>query len=108
MLRLSLAQMRRSAGRLVAAGIAIAIGTAFVAAALFGGSVINATTAQSLPASLGDADVVIAGWHETNEDFRNNVEELPGVEAARSEEHTSALQSRGQLLCRRLLGADHG
>src|SRR5690625_3337886 len=82
MLRLSLAQMRRSAGRLVAAGIAIAIGTAFVAAALFGGSVINATTAQSLTASLGDADVVIAGWDETNEEFRNNVEELPGVEAA--------------------------
>src|SRR5690625_648581 len=82
MLRLSLAQMRRSAGRLVAAGIAIAIGTAFVAAALFGGSVINATTAQSLTASLGDADVVITGWQDTNEEFLNNVEELPGVEAA--------------------------
>lgn len=82
MLRLSLAQMRRSAGRLVAAGIAIAIGTAFVAAALFGGSVINATTAQSLTASLGDADVVITGWQDTNEEFLNNVDELPGVEAA--------------------------
>src|SRR5690625_2358965 len=82
MLRLSLAQMRRSAGRLVAAGIAIAIGTAFVAAALFGGSVINATTAQSLTASLGDADVVITGWQDTNEELLNNVEELPGVEAA--------------------------
>ena len=34
MLRLTLTQMRRSAGRLAAAGVAIAIGTAFVAATL--------------------------------------------------------------------------
>lgn len=81
MLRLSLAQMRRSAGRLVAAGIAIAIGTAFVAAALFGGSVIRNTTAQSLTASLGDADVVVTGWN-ANQQLLEDIDALPGVDAA--------------------------
>lgn len=81
MLRLTLAQMRRSAGRLVAAGIAIAIGTAFVAAALFGGSVINTTTAKALTASLGDADVVLEGWDVTR-DLVEPINDLPGVDAA--------------------------
>lgn len=80
MLRLSLAQMRRSAGRLVAAGIAIAIGTAFVAAAFFGGSVINTTTAKALTASIGDADLVVSGWDSTPA-LAKKIEKVDGVES---------------------------
>src|SRR5690625_3751293 len=81
MLRVSLAQMRRSAGRLIAAGIAIAIGTAFVAASLFGGSVISATTARSLTAELGDADIVVQG-RDTTSEMTDEIADLPGVDAA--------------------------
>jgi len=81
MLRVSLAQMRRSAGRLIAAGIAIAIGTAFVAASLFGGSVISATTARSLTAELGDADIVVQG-HATTSEMASEIADIPGVDTA--------------------------
>ncbi|MFD1507554.1 FtsX-like permease family protein [Georgenia yuyongxinii] len=59
MLRLTLAQMRRSAGRLAAAGLAIAVGTAFVAATLLAGALVRDTTYRTVTASLGDADVVL-------------------------------------------------
>src|SRR5690625_1621334 len=80
MLRLSLAQMRRSAGRLVAAGIAIAIGTAFVAAALFGGSVIKSTTARALTSSIGGADLVVSGW-DADVELAEKIEKIDGIEA---------------------------
>ena len=60
MLRLTLAQMRRSLGRLTAAGIAIAIGTAFVAATLLAGAVITRTSHDAVAASYADADLVVA------------------------------------------------
>ncbi|MEG3614512.1 ABC transporter permease [Isoptericola haloaureus] len=59
MLRITLAQMRRSAGRLAAAGIAIVIGTAFVAATLLASGVITRTTYDSIAAQYGDADLVV-------------------------------------------------
>ncbi|ROS31247.1 ABC transporter permease [Cellulomonas sp. PhB150] len=61
MLRLTLAQMRRSLGRLAAAGIAIAIGTAFVTATLIAGNVFSQTTSNALTARYGDADLVVNG-----------------------------------------------
>jgi putative ABC transport system permease protein len=60
MFRLTLAQMRRSVGRLVAAGIAIVIGTAFVAATLIAGNVITQTTNDSIAAQYADADLVVS------------------------------------------------
>ncbi len=59
MLRLMLAQMRRSAGRLAAAGLAIAVGTAFVTATLLAGVLIRDTTYAAVTASMGSADVVL-------------------------------------------------
>lgn len=59
MFRLTFAQMRKSVGRLVAAGIAIAIGTAFVAATLLAGNIMTSTTTDSVAASLADADVFV-------------------------------------------------
>jgi putative ABC transport system permease protein len=57
--RLTLAQMRRSAGRLASAGIAIAIGTAFVAATLLTGSLITGITHNQVTATFADADLVV-------------------------------------------------
>src|SRR5699024_3983688 len=80
MLRLSLAQMRRSAGRLIAAGIAIAIGAAFVAATLLAGDIISSTTKDSLTASLADADVVVMGG-DTSEETIDTIAGIDGVKA---------------------------
>jgi putative ABC transport system permease protein len=81
MLRLTLAQMRRSLGRLTSAGIAIAIGTAFVAATLLAGSVITRTAYDSLAASYADADLVVVG-QDVTADVLANVRATPGVAAA--------------------------
>ncbi|WP_246169594.1 ABC transporter permease [Actinotalea subterranea] len=53
--------MRRSLGRLTAAGIAIMIGTAFVAVTLIAGAVITRTSYDAVSASLADADLVLLG-----------------------------------------------
>lgn len=60
MLRLTLNQMRLSAGRLVAAGIAIVLGTAFVAAALLASGTMEQTTKDSFVAEYAQADLVLA------------------------------------------------
>src|SRR5690625_3849827 len=80
MLRLSLAQMRRSAGRLIAAGIAIAIGAAFVAATLLAGNIISSTTKDALTASLADADVVVMGGNSSQETI-DTIADVAGVKA---------------------------
>lgn len=61
MLRLTLAQMRRSLGRLTAAAIAIAIGTGFVAATLLTGNVITRSSYDSVTAMFAKADLVVDG-----------------------------------------------
>ena len=61
MLRLTLAQMRRSLGRLTAAGLAIVMGTAFVAASLIAGAVITRTSYDALAAAYAHADLVATG-----------------------------------------------
>lgn len=59
MIRTTLAQMRRSVGRLAAAGIAIVIGTAFVAATLLAGNLITRSTYDSIAARYAAADLVV-------------------------------------------------
>ncbi|MEN0128226.1 MAG: FtsX-like permease family protein [Brevundimonas sp.] len=80
MIRITLAQMRRSLGRLTAAGIAIAIGTAFVTATLIAGDVFSRTTTDALTARYGDADVVISG--PDADSMLAQARKAPGVEAA--------------------------
>ncbi|MDM7831783.1 ABC transporter permease [Cellulomonas edaphi] len=80
MLRLTLAQMRRSLGRLVAAGIAIAIGTAFVTATLLAGDVFSRATDDALTARYGAADLVVAG--PVTPESLAAVQHTPGVQAA--------------------------
>lgn len=59
MLRLTLAQMRLAAGRLTAAGTAVVLGTAFVAATLLGNNLMKQTIHNAVSASYAGADVVI-------------------------------------------------
>lgn len=80
MFRLTLAQMRRSIPRLVAAGLAIAIGTAFIAATLLAGGVMDRTGRDAVTARYAQADVVVNG--ALSPDELDAVRTLPGVEAA--------------------------
>ncbi len=59
MLRLTLAQMRRSLPRLVAAGIAILLGSAFLTATLTAGDIITRTGYDQVTATYGQADLVV-------------------------------------------------
>ena len=80
MLRLTLAQMRRSIGRLTAAGVAIMIGTAFVATTLLAGNVMTRSTYDAVTATFADADlVVLVGLDDAQ---LAAVRATPGVEAA--------------------------
>ncbi|MFD7309037.1 ABC transporter permease [Promicromonospora sp. NPDC059942] len=51
--------MRRSLGRLAAAGLAVLISTAFVAATLQAGTVVTRTTYDQVAAQYADADLVV-------------------------------------------------
>jgi putative ABC transport system permease protein len=90
MVRVTLAQMRRSIPRLVAAGLAIAIGTAFVAATLLAGGVMDRTGKDAVTAQFAQADVVLdgsvtggTGGNDTlTEADLDTVRALPGVAAA--------------------------
>ncbi|MFI2365960.1 ABC transporter permease [Promicromonospora sp. NPDC019610] len=70
--------MRRSLGRLASAGIAITIGTAFVAATLLAGNVITRTTYDQVAAGLADSDLVVFDDNESLTDA--DVEAVRGVE----------------------------
>ncbi len=83
MLRLTLAQMRRSVGRLAAAGIAIAIGTAFVAATLLAGSLMTRIGYDSAGASYAGSDLVVAPQDgDVDDELLADVRGTPGVQAA--------------------------
>ncbi len=96
MLRITLAQMRRSLGRLTAAGIAIVIGTAFVAATLLAGNIVTRTTYDSIAARYAGADLVVQGNDPsvTEEDVAA-VRDVEGVAAAEPLAHTYLELSAG-------------
>jgi putative ABC transport system permease protein len=82
MWRLTLAQMRRSLGRLTAAGIAIAIGTAFVAATLLAGDVMRRISYDSITASYGTADLIGSSPQALTDATMDAVRSQPGVAGA--------------------------
>lgn len=82
MWRLTLAQMRRSLGRLTAAGIAIAIGTAFVAASILAGTVMQRISYDSITSTLGRADLVADSPVSLTESTVDAVRAQPGVAGA--------------------------
>ncbi|GAB3164828.1 FtsX-like permease family protein [Myceligenerans halotolerans] len=75
--RYTMAQMRRSAGRLTAAGIAILIGTAFVAVTLLAGNVITRATYDTIAARYADADILVT---TSGNDWRQDVEAVRGTD----------------------------
>jgi len=81
MIRLTLSQMRRSAGRLAAAGLAIVISTAFVAITLLAGNVITRTTYDSIAAQYTGADLVVRGVPVDDADL-DAVRDVDGVATA--------------------------
>ncbi|MGO1318169.1 MAG: ABC transporter permease [Cellulomonadaceae bacterium] len=85
MFRLTFAQMRRSIGRLTAAGIAIAIGTAFVAATLLAGNVMTRTSYETVAAGFGQAQIVVTGesdgWSPLTDQQLTTMAATPGVAA---------------------------
>ncbi|MBE1876403.1 ABC transporter permease [Myceligenerans pegani] len=81
--RYTMAQMRRSAGRLTAAGIAILIGTAFVAVTLLAGNVITRTTYDTIAARFADADVLVT---TSGSDWRQDVEAVRGTDGVTAAE----------------------
>ncbi|QJW36074.1 ABC transporter permease [Cellulosimicrobium protaetiae] len=81
MLRLTLAQMRRSLGRLVAAGVAIVIGTAFVTATLIAGDVMTRTTNDSIAAQFADADLVVSAPSDLTASDVEALRSVDGVDA---------------------------
>jgi len=72
MLRLTLRQARSTAGRLLLAGVAVAMGTGFVAAVLLTSALFTRTTSASVAAPYAGADVVV----------RSNGEPLTDAEVA--------------------------
>ncbi|WP_284293693.1 FtsX-like permease family protein [Luteimicrobium album] len=83
MIRLTLAQMRRSVARLAAAGIAIAIGTGFVAATLVASDLIRTATTDSVAAPYARADLVVtADGEQLGAKDVADVAATPGVAAA--------------------------
>ncbi|WP_163542668.1 ABC transporter permease [Occultella kanbiaonis] len=83
MLRLTLAQMRTSAGRLAAAGIAILLGTAFVSVTLLASATLEQTTYNAVTAQLADADLVVNDpTYNLDADALDRIRETDGVAAA--------------------------
>ncbi|MFJ2300214.1 FtsX-like permease family protein [Oerskovia paurometabola] len=74
--------MRRSIGRLSAAGIAILIGTAFLTATLLAGNVMTQVTNGSIAARYADSDLVVANDQGLDAAEIAAVGSTPGVEAA--------------------------
>ena len=83
MLRVTFAQMRRSASRLIAAGIAIVISTVFVAITLLAGTVMTQTTHATLAARYAQADLVAMAdnWSAFYLGQAQAIADVPGVES---------------------------
>jgi putative ABC transport system permease protein len=82
MWRLTLLQMRRSAGRLAAAAVAIAIGTAFVSATLLAGDLMRRISTDSITAGFGTADLIASVPAGITDAGLAEVRAEPGVAAA--------------------------
>ena len=80
MLRLTLAQMRRSVGRLSAAAVAVVIGTAFVTATLLASAAMTRTTYDAVTTGYADADLVVIEGEVTASTVEK-IAAVSGVEA---------------------------
>lgn len=82
MWRLTWQQMRRTVSRLVAVGIAVALGTAFIAASFIATGTIEQTTLDAARADVGDPDlVVLGGDHSLTDSDLESLAELNDIAA---------------------------
>lgn len=81
MLRLTLAQLRHGSGRLGAAGIAVALGTAFVALMILAGTVLSGSSLDAIAARYAQADLIVKG-SAFSEDDLEELRATEGVAAA--------------------------
>lgn len=79
MFRFTIAQMRSSLGRLLAAAIAVVLGTAFITGSLMGTEVITETAKSAVTVNIGGADIIDAGGAPVSS--AKDIAELDGVEA---------------------------
>ena len=82
MLRLTLAQMRSSVPRLVAACVAILLGSAFVTAGITAGDAITRGGYDAVTASYGRADIIVDPGDVPLLDATETARDNPGVTAA--------------------------
>ncbi|TNM70211.1 ABC transporter permease [Streptomyces sp. NP160] len=83
MLRLTLRQARSTAGRLLLAGVAVALGTGFVAAVLLTSALFTRTVAATVAAQYTGADVVVrTNGAPLSESQVADLRGVPGVGAA--------------------------
>lgn len=82
MWQLTWQQMRRTISRLVAVGIAVALGTAFIAASFIATGTIEQTTLDAARADVGDPDlVVLGGDHSLTDSDLASLAELNDIAA---------------------------
>lgn len=93
MLQVTLYQMRKNVGRLTAAGIAILIGTAFVAATFVAGQLLVATSTNAMTTEFGDSDMVVLGDYQ-KDSGNGSMNRSPKMTSTR------LLARRGWPLCR--------
>ena len=105
MRRIILAQMRQNPGRLIAAGLAILLGSAFVSAVLLGSEVVRDTAFNSARMELAGSDLIILPegmgaslnsdvWTAMDRDQWEQVLSVPGVTAG-AEQITSWVEFSG-------------
>ena len=82
--RLTLGQMRRSVGRLTAAGVAIVISTAFVTVTLLAGGVIQGTTHDMVAAQFARADVVVSASDDVSTFTADDVAAVGAVDGIKT------------------------
>ncbi|WP_454857937.1 ABC transporter permease [Promicromonospora soli] len=82
--RLTLGQMRRSVGRLTAAGVAIVISTAFVTVTLLAGGVIQGTTHDMVAAQYARADVVVSASEDMSTFAADDVAAVGAVDGIKT------------------------
>src|SRR5699024_1356099 len=73
MLSVTLHQMRTGWVRLIAAGLAIMLGTGFVAASMLGGEVMKSAAYQSFTSDYAGADLVVGSDDDSPEPFTPQV-----------------------------------
>ncbi|MEU4364775.1 FtsX-like permease family protein [Promicromonospora sp. NPDC023987] len=103
--RLTLAQMRRSAGRLASAAVAIGIGTGFVAVTLLSGTVITEMTHNQVTATFADAELVVFGDESLTAADVEATRNVEGVAAADPQVNlNSELNHAGKSVFQQIIG----